>query len=385
MNVLLVTPFRLRGAGVATMVTRLQASLRERGHRAHLLEPGDSDSVARLPGSRGDHHGIYLRSPHVEGATLKSFVAFWLYLPVSLFRLWWFLKRQHIDVVHLQFVTPLALYFALLRKVSGWKLVATFHGSDAYSLPRRGPLYRTLLAVTLAQVDVITTVSSDLLRAVTRVYPRVRDRSRSILNGNPVVEPTLESGGSRPALPKDYVLAVGSLITRKAYDVLVTATAVAGDAGHPFDVVIVGGGPEEASLAALASRLGVRDRIHFAGEVSHADIATLYRGAKFFVHPAREEAQGLVLLEAMSSGTAVIASRVNGIPEVIRDGETGLLVEADNVRSFAAAMIRLEEDQQLRAALAARGQAYVSAHHNWDRFVDRYLEVYRSVLGAPEQ
>jgi glycosyltransferase involved in cell wall biosynthesis len=379
-NVLLVTPFRLRGAGVATIVTRLQASLRERGHQAVLLEPGDSEAVAMLPGE--NHYGVNLRAPYAENATAKSVIGFWLYLPLALIRLWMFLQRQHIDVVHVHFVTPLALYFAVLRMVSRWRIVATFHGKDAHSLPQQPTLYRRLLGLALARVDVVTTVASDLRDTVVRAYPWLHGRSRFIPNGNPAL-PSAPSASHGPRIgdwPPDYLLAVGSLIPRKGYDVLLAAIAIARDAGYPLDVVVVGGGPEEANLRDLARRLKVEDRVRFVGEIPHSAVSAVYRAAKFFVLASRAEGQPLVVLEAMSCGVAVIATRVNGTPEIIQDGETGLLVEADDAESLAAAMVRLEKDAALRTKLACQGREHVAAHHTWDRFIDRYIDVYRSAI-----
>ncbi|MFQ5911279.1 MAG: glycosyltransferase family 4 protein, partial [Thermoplasmata archaeon] len=110
--------------GVTTFVRQLRESLSNRGHKVLLLEPGDSDRITPLTaGEREQTYEIYLRGMYVPGAAVKSFVAFWVYLLLTLHELWTFLKRKQIQIVHLHFPTPHALYFSLLRFFSPWRLV----------------------------------------------------------------------------------------------------------------------------------------------------------------------------------------------------------------------------------------------------------------------
>ncbi len=384
MKVVLVHPYRLGTAGLTTFVLRLQEGLRGTGCETLVLVAGDSNRVVPQDGAPGIH-AIYLRRMWPESSRLKGFAAFWAMLPVTLWHLWSFLRREGVDVVHLHFTIPASLYFAALRPFSRWKLLATFHGTDGYGLRRRSAWYRLLVRLVLAGADLVTAVSGDLLRAVKTVYPGLRAGTRVILNGNPAIAPLRTAAAPHPpaTLPDRYVLAVGSLIPRKGYDVLVRAAGVARDRGHPLDVVIVGDGPEAAALTKLARESGVGDRVVFAGEMSHAEALQFYPRARFFVHTAREEAFGLVLLEAMSFGKAVIATRVGGIPEFVQHGETGLLVEPDDPEGLAEAMLRLDTDQAFCAALAARGQETATREHSWDRVVDAYRAAYEDALRPP--
>src|SRR5215470_3733553 len=220
MNIALVTFYRLsEAAGVSTFVSCLQQSLQERGHYTLVIEPGDSDWIGPTPGaSRPARYAIHLRRLRTQkGAILKAFVAFHLYLPLSLYSLWSFLRRNNIEVVHLHFPMPAALYLGVLRVVSPWRLVATFHGSDIYALGRRSRPYRALLRMMLSLVDVVTTVSADVLQSVRHAYPRLRVPSHVILNGNPLA-PRNGRRNSLDGCDSPFVLAVGSLIVRKGYD-----------------------------------------------------------------------------------------------------------------------------------------------------------------------
>jgi len=222
-------------------------------------------------------------------------------------------------------------------------------------------------------------VSADVLRAVRDAYPRLRAASRVILNGNPLAP---SDSRSKVALGFDspFALAVGSLIVRKGYDVLVRAIRIARDDGRDIRLVIIGDGPERSLLADLSRKLAVDDLVRFAGEVRHEDIGSYYTTATFFVHSAREEAQGLVLLEAMSRGKAIVATRVNGIPELVRHGETGLLVDSEDPAGLAEAMIRFHEDPAFRERLDERGRERVQRDHSWSSLTDHYLNAYEEAI-----
>jgi len=384
LKVLLVHPYRLGTAGLTTFVLRLQQGLRATGCEALVLVAGDSDAVLPVDAANGIW-GIYLRRLSIDSARLKGWAAFWAMLPVTLSHLWRFLRQERVDVVHLHFTIPASLYFAVLRPFSRWRLLATFHGTDGYSLSRRNAWHRLLVRLVVSRADLVTTVSADLLRVVRASLPGLSAKSRVILNGNPVIGGLLERPvSSLPILlPERYVLAVGSLIPRKAYDVLLKALGVARDRGCRLDLVIIGDGPEAPQLATLAKELRIEDQVFFAGEMPHAEALGFYPRARFFVHTAREEAFGLVLLEAMYFGKAVVATRVGGIPEYVRDTETGLLVNPDDPTALAEAMIRLDHDEPFRESLAARGHETAVRDHSWERVVDTYRQAYDEVLGVP--
>ncbi len=193
-------------------------------------------------------------------------------------------------------------------------------------------------------------------------------------------------------LPADGVLAlfVGRIDPIKGIDVLTEALARTvrgwGDVTPAPRLVLVGGALDEAGqpvgdlavVAAEADRLGVADRIVFLGSRSQEDLATLYQAVDFVVVPSRYESFGLVAIEAMASGTPVIASRAGGLPFSVHDGVAGLLVAPGNVVALTDAMLELARKPRRRAMLAANARQEAS-RFSWDTVATAMTGVYRAL------
>ena len=117
---------------------------------------------------------------------------------------------------------------------------------------------------------------------------------------------------------------------------------------------MAGDGPERQSLERQASALGIADRVRFSGPLSRDQVLTLYRAADAALSTSAWENLPHSVVEALAVGTPVVATAVGGVPEVVRNGENGLLVPAGDVDSIAGAIGRLAGDEALRAALAAQ-------------------------------
>lgn len=154
-------------------------------------------------------------------------------------------------------------------------------------------------------------------------------------------------------------LAVGRLERQKGFDVLVDAVARARATGADLVLDICGHGTQRTMLEAAIERKGVSEHVRLLGQ--RDDAQELMLRADALVHPARWEGFGLVLLEAMRAGLPVVATRVGAIPEVVADGESGLLVEADDAAALAVAMTRVATDDALLARLGRAGNERLRA------------------------
>src|SRR6266487_3478758 len=182
---------------------------------------------------------------------------------------------------------------------------------------------------------------------------------------------------------------VGRLVERKGVAHLIEAIARLGRGDEGARLEIVGDGPERPGLEALAGRLGVASRVVFRGKIPPDELQASYARAAVCVLPsvldARGDTEGLgvVLLEAMNHGTPVIASRVGGIPDIVEDGVSGLLVPPGDADALAAAVRRVRDDPDLARRLGEGGRRRLREQFNWPAIVRRWLDLYAGLVTRP--
>lgn len=142
-------------------------------------------------------------------------------------------------------------------------------------------------------------------------------------------------------------------------------------------LVIAGDGPERVRLRAVCLALGLKDRVTFAGEADRPRVRELLAGCELLVLASWSEGLPIVALEAMASGKPVVGTSVGGIPEVVIDGETGLLVPPGQSAALADAMVRLLQDSEGHRAMGRNARELVKARYDFPQTVDRYLEAFR--------
>ncbi len=182
---------------------------------------------------------------------------------------------------------------------------------------------------------------------------------------------------------------VGTLKPWHGTDVLLEAfrrLAAAAD-GHDLRLLVVGDGPLRQTLASAAAAAGIADQVTFTGSVEPAEVPALLAATDIAVapYPPRQDDyfSPLKVYEYLAAGVPVVASRVGQVPDVIRDGVTGLLVEPGDPAELAAAIATLRRDPLLRTRMGHAGRAHVIRHHTWDRVVDRILALAAGDAPAP--
>jgi glycosyltransferase involved in cell wall biosynthesis len=148
-------------------------------------------------------------------------------------------------------------------------------------------------------------------------------------------------------------------------------------------LLIAGRGDLEGALRERAAALGVEARVHLLG--FRADINALLRECNALLCPSTLEATPYVILEAMAAGLPVVASRIYGIPELVLDGETGILVDPGAREGFVGAIAALERDHARAARLGEAGKRRYAAEFRIERCVAETQAVYRELLGAPSE
>ena len=244
-------------------------------------------------------------------------------------------------------------------------VVSTKHNDDPFRL---GP-FRHVERLLTRRADRVIAITDALRRFNVERVGLPADKLTTIHYG--LDEPPPAWGETELALPDGPVLAaILRLVPQKGVDVAVRALA-----GLDATLVVLGEGPEREPLESLARELGVR--LLLPGRVG--DVAAVLRRADALVHPARWEGFGLALLEAMLCSLPVVASRVSSIPEIVVDGETGLLVPPDDPGALRAALERVLADDTLRERLGAAGRARARAEFSVERMARRTLAVYEEV------
>jgi glycogen(starch) synthase len=165
-----------------------------------------------------------------------------------------------------------------------------------------------------------------------------------------------------------HFVAIGAVIIQKGFDVLIEAAALA---GAPWCVDVIGDGPHRSELASRAERRGLP--VRFCGQ--RAEVGAALASASALVLPSRWEAWPYVAMEAMAAARPVVATRVDGLPEIVDDGRTGLLVEPEDPAALAGALDRLAGDRSLAQALGRAGYERV-AGFGIDHMVDSVLAEY---------
>jgi glycosyltransferase involved in cell wall biosynthesis len=286
-------------------------------------------------------------------------------------------RARRYDVVHVHWAVPHGLAgWAAARAARRATLATTFYGAEIRWAEKRFPPARAFLRWYCRRSRLVAI--SESTRAM--IAPYAGDQPIEVIPYGVPLPPAEEIPPSQTADPP-RILFVGRLVARKGVDRLLEA--LAGLRVRPWRLEIVGFGPERDPLERRAAELGIADRVEFLGRVTSAELVAAYRRATCFVLPATlderadTEGLGVVLLEAMSYGVPVVATRRGGIVDVVDDGKTGILVE-DDPDALAEAIAALLEDPDRGRALGRAGRARVRERFGWDSIVDRLEAVYRS-------
>jgi glycosyltransferase involved in cell wall biosynthesis len=276
------------------------------------------------------------------------------------------MRRLRPDVLQLNLRHPYACQYALAAGLvtRGVRVVAVEHRP----VPAADRLQRALKRVTSPRLAAHVAVSNSSAREVERLAGLRPGSVRTIHNGLAAVDaPPRHAGGA-------LLGAAGRFVPQKGFDVLLTALAELPQAS----LLLVGDGPERPRLERLLDELGLRDRVELTGW--RDDASRLLAAVDAVVVPSRAEPFGLVALEAMGAGVPVVASDVDGLAEVVIDGETGLLVPPDDPRRLAEAIARVLVDRELGRTLGARGREVARTTFSRERMTASYEDLYRAVL-----
>jgi glycosyltransferase involved in cell wall biosynthesis len=287
--------------------------------------------------------------------------------PVLAVRLPRAVHARHPDILHTHLVHA-DVYGAL---APGVRLVSTKHNPDPFRL---GPFRRVERALARRTRRIIA-ISEAVRRFSIDEVGLPAEKFELVYYG---LDELPRPWGSNPPLPvpegAPLLLCVARLTMQKGIDIAIRALPRVPAA----TLLVLGDGTGRAALRRLANELGVGDRLVMPGRVG--DVASIYRRADVVVHPVRWEGFGLAMLEAMLAEKPVVATRAGAAPELVVDGQTGVIVPASDSPALAAAVSSLISDPARSAALGRAGLARARAEFSVELMTDRTIEVYERVV-----
>ncbi len=337
-----------------------------RGHAVSLVVKRDTPLAAHLAGSGIEHDALRI-GPYLD--------------PRAALALARVLRRRKPEVIQVHLSRDLLLV-ELACRLAGIRPVRLLHKHIGSAGNKRDPLHRYLYG----RLDRVIAVSDYVRQTLLESCPLRPGQITVLHNG---VEPERFSGRAleeqeRQALRRELGAAPGQLLAgvigrldpRKGQELVLRAAARL-KASHPQLRFVLVGAPEgdyDRRLIGLARELELEGRVLVTGY--RPDAVKAYRSLDILLVPSTREAFGLVAAEGMLAGLPVVASRSGALPEFVREGETGLLVEPEDPASLAAAIAALAGDPELRAALGSRARAWAEAHLSMDRALDRLEALY---------
>ena len=366
--------------GVEEACRHLALEYGRRGHQAHVITTRHPADLPAHETTQGVEVWRFpFEMPRTRPAGLARFAGSF---PAERRAVADLLRSLGTDLVHVQCVGPNGFYALWAAQDAQLPLVVTTQGErtmDAGQLYQKSLAANWTLKQLLRRADYVTACSQQTLDdAKAFAGFSIDAKSRPVYNGIDLGE--FDADPTPYAHPRPYILGIGRVVPQKGFDILLDAYArlVYRLPGAP-DLIIAGDGPERERLREQAEALGLSERVHLIGRADRPQAVSLFHGCEFFVLPSRQEPQGIVSLEAMACAKPIVAARVGGVPEIVSDGETGLLFRGGDAVALANALETMLADPELAARMGRAGRARAEAHFTWPRIADQYFKIYRQV------
>ena len=363
--------------GVATYVASMEKELRDMGHEPHVFTCGDKyEDIGNV------HKAPSMKFPFYE----QYRVAF----PLRFIRK---VDELGLDIVHIHAPFGIGLMGFIAAKQLKLPTVATLHtyfiemckGFKGVLASERGVRYAWLYNLKLYEHCNITTTPTDKMRKILVDDWKFKKEVRVVWNGTDtnVFRPDRRDVDVRKALniTSPYIATyIGRVTADKGVDTLVDAVAILLKKGIDITLVVAGIGPAESAIAEQIRHLGIEEHTRKLGFIDMNFKTSLLTESDVFVLASKADTFGISLIEAMASGTPTIGARSGGIPEVIQDGDNGLLVEYGNKEQLADKIEALLTDPQLSDGLIERGRRFVVDKCSIRKSIGGFVDIYEYLI-----
>ena len=382
----------------ATYVHDINRHLVRRGHTVTVITPGDR-SLPRcdtFDGVQIVRFPLELPADLTYGRVAQSQVS-WLGKFARVAVMAHYLDAQHraimnegrekgVDVIHAHWAIPTGPAAVMAARKLRVPSVITMHGGDVYVNPEQGYDFptrwyvRPALRWTLRHAGALTAITEDCRQHALRAGAPA-EHIRLVFNGTDLrrFSPSENSHGGPQGFGPNMIFACRQLFPRKGIRFLLEAAAQLKPRFPDLKVVLAGDGFERPALARLAEELGIGRDVTFLGWVPNAELPPYYRAAAVSVIPSLEEGFGIPAAEAMGCEVAVVASDAGGLPEVVENGVTGLVVPRGDSQALAQAIGSLLADPERRRQMGQAGRARALRLFDWDRSAEQFEELYHEI------
>lgn len=276
--------------------------------------------------------------------------------------------------------------YGTLARLSGFRpLAISVWGSDVFDFPEKSLWHKKFLTKNLGHADKILSTSQVMANQVRYLLPSVKQVQITPFG----VDTHLFSPKEKMTSPNEIVIGtVKKLDYKYGIDLLLRAFAQAlsrmkGRPKPSLRLLIAGDGPQRVKLKKLALDLDLKEQVEFQGKIEHSQVPSFLNRMDVFVALSRHESFGVAIIEASACRLPVVVSSAGGLPEVVRDGETGFIVAKDDHLAAAEAILRLVNDPQLRRQLGQKGRRMVKELYDWPRCLEIMEQGLKNVEREP--
>jgi glycosyltransferase involved in cell wall biosynthesis len=295
----------------------------------------------------------------------------------------WLIKKEKIDLIHVHWVIPFGLIALIAKMLFGTPYIVTSHGSDIYGL--RNQLFVKLKKIFFDNAKRVIVVSSHLKKEVQK---SITNKPSIEIISMGVDSQKFNPNKKDPYLKKDlningpFLLFVGRLVAVKGVSYLIEAMPEIVAAYPSAKLVVVGYGPLEDELKDLTRKLSIQSNVIFTGPIHNSQLPAYYATADIFISPSiitsekQTEGFGLTFVEAALSGSVPIGTNVGGIPDIIQDKKTGILVEQKNSLHISDAIIKLLGNHNLVIQIKQNARFKLTQEFDWKIIANKYKQEY---------